>query len=669
MTNRRITLLCSMLAGLILLVSVFALQPTTAQEEPEEFPEGVKSIQYDLEQIKISEIDLTVASDSNTGSESEDLIQNELIQTDTSLFYSGDPLVLEPNQGSIDSPMATADFNNDSLIDLVIERDGNLIVYYQQPDASFSTGTQVGATFDPWSIGDFNGDDLTDIVYIVNDPAFLGYQFVLQNNQGAFDSQSIPFTKNEYIESGSLRMFYALDLNGDGYDDIARLSGEFGATWTYLISDGAGGYAAEVEGGSVVGESYLRSQDTIQLDPTKPKGIIYSWEDLESSQNPEIPTLFNIFIDQYVNGVFTNTHTIEYELAPQAFSNLVLEQLDVNHDGLDDILLDIYFYEDNQQTGETGQRSQIIVWLQQEDHEFAEPYIIEGSGKGVQAMAMGDVNLDGVQDLVTLNGDSFPGDQLSFYFLDADGAITNRVDKQTFGIQSNDWFFVEDMNGDNRPDIVSGGAIFYHNGQVSQVYLPNLFSSFIAYQSVYDDFSDPTSGWPTFFGENTIYTYSDGEYMINSPNADFFGLVTPNFPAYEYNYTVKGRKTFAEDGGYGVVVELNDDFTYFKGLLIFPDFGVAWLIDVNSEGRLQVLDEVRNLPRLDTDPYQFQVNRSSGTTNFTIIDSAGSEVYFSTTYVGGEAQSNPHRVGFITLPIDTGFEARFDDFALDAYTD
>ncbi len=660
MTNKRMTLFCIMLAGFLLLISLSALQPIIAQEDLEKFPEGIQSIRYDLEQIKISDLDLTVSGDSNAVKESVDRFQDEAMQASTSLYYFNLPFILEPNREAIDSPMATADFNNDGLIDLAIEREGNLIVYYQQPDGSFSTGTQAGATINnPWTVGDFNGDDLMDIVYIINDPIIIGYQFVLQNDQGTFDFQDLPFTKNEYNDSGSLRMFHALDLNGDGYDDIIRLSGEYGATWTYLLSDGAGGYAAEVEGSSVIVEGVLSSQDTIQLDPTKPKGLIYSWEDIVTPPEPEKlqEITVKIAIDQYVNGVFTNTHLIDYELG-EAFSNTRVEQLDINHDGLDDILLDVFYY---------GQPSQILVWIQQEDHEFADPYTIEGTDKSVRAMAMGDINQDGVSDLITLNGDFYPANQLSFFFLDDDGNVVNREDRNPNRMQSDDWFFVEDLNGDNWPDIVSGGAIFYHNGQISQVYLPNLFSSFIAYRSVYDDFSDPTSGWPTFFGENTIYTYSDGEYMINSRNADFFGLVTPSFPAYEYNYTVKGRKTFSEEGGYGVIVELNDDFTYFKGLLIFPDYGVAWLIDVNSEGRLQILDERRNLPMLGTDTYQFKVIRNFGTTTYQIIDSTGSEVSFSSTYIRGEAQTNPHRVGFITLPIDTGFEARFDDFALEAF--
>lgn len=130
--------------------------------------------------------------------------------------------------------IATADFNNDGILDLVVTlADSSVSVFlgngdgtFQSPKTSYTTAT-VGAI----AVGDFNGDHKTDIA-VVDHPYV---SVLLGNGDGTFQS---PINNDSFVDPLSLTVG---DFNNDHILDVA-VAGSFGATSSIgvLLGNGNG---------------------------------------------------------------------------------------------------------------------------------------------------------------------------------------------------------------------------------------------------------------------------------------------------------------------------------------------------------------------------------------------------------------------------------------------
>ncbi|MEM8860865.1 MAG: hypothetical protein AAGD96_21285, partial [Chloroflexota bacterium] len=187
-------------------------------------------------------------------------------------------------------------------------------------------------------------------------------------------------------------------------------------------------------------------------------------------------------------------------------------------------------------------------------------------------------------------------------------------------------------------------------------HLSTVFNNFVNYRPIVDDFSDPNSGWPIYNDPSIVYGYAGGEYYILNKSDRFLGLTVIGQPAKNYTLSVQGRKASKDiEGGYGILLDVNDDFSYFRGFVAFTDFDIVWHIDVGSDGRLRVIESKQVSSLEPNGSYTFSVER---------FDAGSVQVSVPNSNFSYLSNSGKHRVGFVTVPLANNFEARFDNFSL-----
>lgn len=95
-----------------------------------------------------------------------------------------------------------------------------------------------------------------------------------------------------------------------------------------------------------------------------------------------------------------------------------------------------------------------------------------------------------------------------------------------------------------------------------------------------DDFSDPSSGWTMFSGENTEKGYADGEYYVVVNKQDAVSWGSPGGSFSNLRLEVDARKVAGpDDNSFGVVVRRRDDDNLY-------------LFQISSDGYYKVLKQV-----------------------------------------------------------------------------
>ncbi|MGB3654038.1 MAG: FG-GAP-like repeat-containing protein [Rivularia sp. (in: cyanobacteria)] len=326
--------------------------------------------------------------------------------------------------------VALGDVNGDGRQDIVTANsyysDGRVSVLLNEGDGTFADSTDytVDTSPDSLTLGDVNGDGRLDIVtanyyYYEN-----GLSVLLQNEDGTFSDNT------NYTTGGDVRSVVLGDADGDGFLDLLAANYDNDSV-SVLLNKGDGTFKTETETETTEYDSEFTSKSVIVGDINQdsiPDTLILSYE--------------NTVAARLGNGDGTFTPEINSTIGT---SNTFLEQValgDVNGDGLPDLVA-----VSNNFDGITENLS-VLLGNGNGTFDSESKYAV---GDRPLSVALGDVNGDGRQDIVTAN---YYGNSISVLLGNSDGSFTAQTEYAS-GEQPTS-VALGDINGDGRQDIVTG---------------------------------------------------------------------------------------------------------------------------------------------------------------------------------------------------------------------
>lgn len=87
----------------------------------------------------------------------------------------------------------------------------------------------------------------------------------------------------------------------------------------------------------------------------------------------------------------------------------------------------------------------------------------------------------------------------------------------------------------------------------------------------FDDFSNPSSGWPIINNASSLLEYNNGEYRILVRNTQSGYGVRPDFQAANYSVSVDMRNPGNLNGSYGIAFGISGDWSSMYTLEIYPN--------------------------------------------------------------------------------------------------
>jgi hypothetical protein len=432
------------------------------------------------------------------------------------LFGNGDGTFRPGPQGGGGSPVMVADVDGDGISEVLSMQGGQMQVAARRPDGGFDARSLPVYTH--WvDVGDLNGDGRPDMATVSGDPPVM---LMMGNGDFTFGSEINRFLgfSPTIVASG--------DLNGDGRSDLVALNDVVGdvdyprAPISVLLDDGsgslvvAGSYSAGAEPLAlalgdlnddghldlVVSEASAEGVWALMGDGAGgfgPKTLVWSQAangvtigDLNRDGHNDLVLLrYNGGMSLVLgHGDGTFGPSTDY---PGNFSTALI--LDVNRDGAPDIVANAdaravsVMLGDG--TGSLGARSDFdvgqavgnlatgdlngdgIVDLVATGGSVLSTLLGDGHGGFVLRarvpvringpVAVGDLNGDGAEDVAVPMGNSLvavlPGAR--------DGTLVDPIFLGTAGMKPS-WVGITDRNDDGKPDltVVSGGLMYYSDG-------------------------------------------------------------------------------------------------------------------------------------------------------------------------------------------------------------
>lgn len=275
------------------------------------------------------------------------------------------------------------------------------------------------------AIGDVNGDGRNDVVMTtstwggdVNDYKIFVF---LQNETGGLDSPIVYATNTSYVCRASSVAIG--DINNDGKNDV--VIGESGCGFEVFTQNSQGG-----------------------LNP----GLLYTSSD---SIKVRIADLNNDGLLDVVGIGFTSTASVFLQNASGTLNAPVtynvthggFDQLktgDVNNDGLTDIVV---------MSGQ-GLLPNLGILTQKPDGTFNAPaYYSIGGNVLTQGVAVGDVNGDGLNDVVVTYGGNRPNSMIGVFSQNAQGTLNPVVNFASYDVPTP--VEIADVSGDGLKDIIT----------------------------------------------------------------------------------------------------------------------------------------------------------------------------------------------------------------------
>jgi hypothetical protein len=368
-------------------------------------------------------------------------------------FFVSRPTSIEVGWGQ--TFLQVADFNGDGILDAAVvgsEPDSTnaLMVLLGNPDGTFTQKSITSGVIGIFTIADFNGDGIPDIA-VLQDGGPATVLVFLGRGDGTFIAQtSIPVSSlygAASIVSG--------DFNGDGNPDLLITTSNFNDFSTaVLLGDGEGGFRAipsPILGGTG-GEAVVADFNGDGI----PDVAVFTLIPEVFALQPSLTILFG-------NGDGTFV-TSSLDLPCDEDSAFVVA--DFNGDGFPDIAVANCFY------------GQELDMLSSNGNTTFTPRELPGA-VGDQyddplQVATGDLNGDGIPDLVLSNG--FDA-EIGVLLGNGDGTfLTGPVFPVSGGAQAGE-AAVADFNGDGISDILSTASDSYYPGDENVTTMYEWFSS------------------------------------------------------------------------------------------------------------------------------------------------------------------------------------------------
>lgn len=565
--------------------------------------------------------------------------------------------------GQVDQS-TVADVNGDGLLDVILINSSSFNGYqrYMPQMEDGTLGLPMWLPVDVEinepkhvAVGQFNEDERLDLVFVGYEATTEGYEaymtFLLPDDSGNSNAKRIkvPWSP-EFLD--------VLDINGDSIDDLL-----FDLQYAYIsINDGSFAYkefANPIYPANVEQEHHAAAD--INGDGSEELLRIV---DTSNAQTDPVPPFFQIH--NFVDDQITSTNSISYFLPAGAKD---IEIIDVDEDGTRDIIY---------ASGESLVVLRQIGNLSFIVEEFYQLPEIEFCFHSIDAIEVGDINGDSFDDIVAVYNHcfgNFDNKNLLVFLGDVRGLSNTPIelyDLKVSGDESN--VILADISNDGFPDLVSPEGVHRNNKLFEQVYLPLQYNRFINFRPFYDDFSDPNSGWPIINNQYAQIGYESGKYLMWNKTDTVYSLSVLNHLSLNYELSFEVSRADTIEGGFGVVTEVSEDLSSFKGFIIFPDYHTLLIVQPNPDGSLAVVDRIVyrgdnfevpfdytykiSLERLDEPNSNGLVLRVDDGN----VDSDGNP---QVLYHNVAANGDEHYVGFISVPLDYNFKAYFDNFVLE----
>lgn len=362
------------------------------------------------------------------------------------------------------------DMNGDGHPDFVAAGPGGVYIAYGRADGSFVSGDvyESGTTVGPSAaIADFNEDGTLDLVTA----DFAHLQLNLGKPDGTFEPAAPILSSNlSSIDDQISAPVLHGDFNGDGHQDLLTMNTEEDPSFhpVLLLGHGDGTFQPQTVVSAITLQGYVSTFVA----------------DLNHDGKDDIAVLSDTSLTAYLakgDGTFRPV-TTPLTTVPGEYTSNTLTFADVNGDGLPDLL---YTTDDH-----------LAIMLGHGDGTFTSavlysiPPIAAASGRIRGAVALGDFDGDGAQDVAVL----VPYSRIGVYpditnaptqlFVFYRQGAANVLDASTFlpavagpvSYRSYDTLLAADLNGDGRADLLASNAgQFTATGNVLGVF-PGLFN-------------------------------------------------------------------------------------------------------------------------------------------------------------------------------------------------
>jgi len=346
----------------------------------------------------------------------------DLATPDSLLYGKGDGTFQAPilfAAGNTPTYVTSFNFNSDNKTDLVVaNKQPNISLLFGLAESVLQPGFEsVGASPQSAAEGDFNGDGNIDIA--VASYSSNTVQILLGGGKGGFRAGQV-------LSVAHAAAVLALDLNGDGLLDLA-VSSDLGTT--IFFGDGNGTFTQSAE--------YALTGDCTQRPDNPTPQVCFASADVNGDGHPDlagaswsgntVSTLLNNGDGTFRSGTTLNVET------PQG-----LTFGDFNNDGHADLAVSSYYQ------GE-------VIFPGFGNGSFGSSVTVQ-IAPGAVASAVGDFNGDGNLDLAVA-----PGAEGGFaiYVVLGDGNLTFSRPKLIQADEEPIAIAVGDLNNDGLPDIVS----------------------------------------------------------------------------------------------------------------------------------------------------------------------------------------------------------------------
>ena len=303
----------------------------------------------------------------------------------------------------------------------------------QVPQAQFQTYIELPVDYiftEAVAIGDINGDGRDDVVVTSRDAAIYGVHIYLQNSNGELDPPiNYPVGNGQSIDIG--------DLNNDGRRDIV-----------FSLANGIGVFYQNTSGGLNPMVTYTSNRITsansykVRIGDFNNDGLLDVVSIYWGLQSRDV----EVFLQ---NEEGTLDPPIVYKVAHYGYDDL--HSGDINNDGLTDIVV---------MSGQSWMQNSIGALIQDTNGMFGSLTYYNPMPmydgllyyQSVQAIAIGDVNGDGLQDIVVAFNGKNPYVKIGIFFQNNSGDLDPMISLDTYDYPLA--VVISDINNDGRQDIV-----------------------------------------------------------------------------------------------------------------------------------------------------------------------------------------------------------------------